>query len=32
MNDTLQPRLRQRGRALVGRVTNALAGKLDPLP
>ena len=27
-----QERLNQRGRALVARVTNALAGKLDPLP
>ena len=27
-----QQRLNERGRALVARVTNALAGKLDPLP
>ena len=27
-----QERLNERGRALVARVTNALAGKLDPLP
>ena len=27
-----QQKLNERGRALVGRVTNALAGKLDPLP
>ena len=27
-----QERLNERGRALVARVTNALAGELDPLP
>ena len=27
-----QERLNERGRALVTRVTNALAGELDPLP
>ena len=27
-----QQRLNERGRALVARVTNALAGELDPLP
>jgi len=27
-----QQKLNERGRALVARVTNALAGKLDPLP
>ncbi len=27
-----QERLNERGRALVARVTNALAGKLDPIP
>ena len=31
-NEKQQERLNQRGRALVARVTNALAGELDPLP
>ena len=31
-NEEQQERLNQRGRALVARVTNALAGELDPLP
>ena len=31
-NEEQQERLNQRGRALVARVTNALAGDLDPLP
>ena len=31
-NEEQQKRLNQRGRALVARVTNALAGELDPLP
>ena len=31
-NQEQQERLNQRGRALVARVTNALAGELDPLP
>ncbi len=31
-NEAQQQRLNEYGRALVARVTNALAGKLDPLP